>query len=76
MERYLHFLELQLARARTRLILYQTRLERAKAARLTFPDNAALTESVTTYKDLVGTAERDIDELSGKLAKSKSENSK
>ncbi len=76
MERYQRFLELQLARARTRLVLYRTGLERAEAARLTFPDNPALKDRVTTCQGLVETAEREIDELSGKLAESKSKNSK
>ncbi len=74
MERYQRFLELQLARARTRLILYQTRLERAKGARLTFPDNPALKDRVTTCEELVETAEREIDKLSGQLAELKHAN--
>ncbi len=71
MERYQRLLELQLARVRTRLVLYRTNLERAEAARHTFPHNPALKESVTTCQELVETAEREIDDLSGQLAELK-----
>ncbi len=74
MEQYQRFLELQLAKARTRLVLYRTRLKRAEVARRSFPDNPALKDRVTTCEELVETAEREIDELSGQLDEMKTAN--
>ncbi len=67
MEQYQRFLDLQLARAKTRLVLYRERLKHARASLGQFPENTALQARLMTCEEMVQAAERDIDELSSQL---------
>ncbi len=72
MKQYQRTLEFLIAKDQERLALYRIHLEQARAARLKFPDNIAFEHRLTVCEELVDKTTRQIDALSGKLAKLRS----